>query len=546
MAWRKKVIGSLLAVGLAASALAGCGSTAQPGTENTPTGGATSTAPENRTELFMGFSDEPSDGFDPTVGWGGHGAFIFQNALVTYDPELNIVGDLASDYTVSDDGLHYTFNLRDDVTFSDGTPFTSKDVVFTYEKAMKTSTFIDLTNLDSVKADGDHTVVFTLKEPQSLFPHLVVSQGIVPAHLYDENTYNSAPVGTGPFVLKTWDRGQQLILERNDSYHGNKPYFEKLTFAFLSEEAALAAASSGTMDLIATSPTLATQEIPGMELLKVDTYDPRGIALPSLPTGQVTREDGIPVGNDVTSDPAIRKAINLAVDRQAIVDGVINGLGNAVYSESDGMPWANPEAVFQDNDPAAAEKILDEAGWVDSDGDGVREKDGVKAEFTILYSAGDSTRQSIAMVTADMIKPLGIIAKPEGRSWEEIDKLLYSTPWVLGTGQMSPMVLTKLYASQFAGQGYNNTSYYGNATVDDYFAKALATTDEDKANEFWRKAQWDGTTGTAVAGDAPMIWLVNPYHLYYASEKLDTGMQRKHGHGHGWQVVQNVQDWKWK
>jgi peptide/nickel transport system substrate-binding protein len=295
-----------------------------------------------------------------------------------------------------------------------------------------------------------------------------------------------------------------------------------------------------------TTPVLATGNIPGMELHAFAAADARGIAFPTLPKDSVKRDDGQPVGNDVTSDIAIRKAANIALDRQMLLNGVLNGYGAKAYTECDSLPWGSPDAAFKDNDIPGAIRILEEAGWVDVDGDGVREKNGLRAAFKVVYPSTDSTRQALAVAASDMLKPIGIEARPEGHSWDEIFTMLYDHPFVFGIGEMNPTVSYKQYSSNFAGMGTNNTMYYSNSVTDDYFARALRAVDQDEANDLWQKAQWDGVTGTSLNGESPMAWLVNLDHLYYINEKLDVGTQRIHGHGTTWQLARNIETWKWK
>ncbi|MDR0642198.1 MAG: ABC transporter substrate-binding protein [Treponema sp.] len=499
-------------------------------------------APE-RKELAVALSLEPEEGFDPTVSWGNHEILVFQSPLLTYGLDMNLKGELAKSYSVDSTGKVYTFELQEDVKFSDGEPFTAEDVVFTLKKAARTSTFVDYDALEDVRADGDYRVIVTLNKVQSTFPNELVRQGIVPAHAYNEDTYPREPIGTGPYVLKQWDRGQQVITERNPYYFKNTPYFEKITFAFLSEDASLAAAKAGTVDIAMTTPVLATVQIPGMRLESYKASDARGISFPVLKRGVVKREDGLAVGNDVTSDAAIRRAVNYMVDRQTLVEHVLNGFGQVQYTESDNLAWENPEAFITDNNPEEAARILDEAGWADTDGDGIREKNGLKAEFNILYPSVDGTRQAIAVVFADMVKPLGIKVNVEGLSWDQLFLRCYEDPSVLGTGQLSPMTGYKLYSSHYAGNGFNNVAYYSNPVVDNYFEQAMAATDTTYG--FWKKAQWDGLTGTSIKGDAVFIWFLSVDHLYYVNEKLFIGEQRLHGHGTQWQIVHSIENWKW-
>ncbi|MED3688671.1 ABC transporter substrate-binding protein [Peribacillus butanolivorans] len=498
---------------------------------------------KKKDELVMAFGSEPEAGFDPTTGWGRYGSPLFQSTLLKRDNKLNIVNDIATSYKVNEDGKVWTVILRKDVKFSDGQPLTADDVVFTFETATKNGSVVDLNGMDKVEAMDNYTVKFTLKEPQSTFVNSLVGTGIVPKHAYGAD-YAENPIGSGPYQLVQWDKGQQLIIKANPEYYDKKSYFKKITFLFLNEDASFAAAQAGKVDLAYIPAAFSNQEVPGMRLESVKTVDNRGIVFPFIKSGDVT-EDGLPIGNDVTADPAIRHAINIGVDRKALVDGVLGGRGTPAYTSVDGLPWWNPDTVIKDADLDGARKLLKEAGWKDTDGDGILEKDSLKAEFTLYYLASDAIRQSLAISVADMIEPLGIHIKLEGGSWDIIEKKMYSNAVLLGWGSHDPHEMYNIYSSKFAGVDYYNTGFYQNKTVDDYFEKALHATSETEAIEFWKKAQWDGTTGLSANGDAPWAWLVNIDHLYLVKDGLDIGEQRIHVHGHGWPATDNIVEWKW-
>ncbi|MFI8491582.1 ABC transporter substrate-binding protein [Peribacillus butanolivorans] len=498
---------------------------------------------KKKDELVMAFGSEPEAGFDPTTGWGRYGSPLFQSTLLKRDNKLNIVNDIATSYKVNEDGKVWTVILRKDVKFSDGQPLTADDVVFTFETATKNGSVVDLNGMDKVEAMNDYTVKFTLKEPQSTFVNSLVGTGIVPKHAYGAD-YAENPIGSGPYQLVQWDKGQQLIIKANPEYYDKKSYFKKITFLFLNEDASFAAAQAGKVDLAYIPAAFSNQEVPGMRLESVKTVDNRGIVFPFIKSGDFT-EDGLPIGNDVTADPAIRHAINIGVDRKALVDGVLEGRGTPAYTSVDGLPWWNPDTVIKDADLDGARKLLKEAGWKDTDGDGILEKDSLKAEFTLYYLASDAIRQSLAISVADMIEPLGIHIKLEGGSWDIIEKKMYSNAVLLGWGSHDPHEMYNIYSSEFAGVDYYNTGFYQNKTVDDYFEKALRATSETEAIEFWKKAQWDGTTGLSANGDAPWAWLVNIDHLYLVKDGLDIGEQRIHVHGHGWPATDNIVEWKW-
>jgi peptide/nickel transport system substrate-binding protein len=499
---------------------------------------------ELKEELILAIGGEPKTGFDPTTGWGRYGSPLFQSTLLTRDSNLKIINDLAVGYEVSDDSLEWVVKLRDDVRFSDGTPLTVADVEYTFETAAKSGSVIDLNNMEKVEAIDGHTVKFTLKQPQSTFVNLLITTGIVPKHAHSQD-YAENPVGSGPYKLVQWNKGQQLIVESNPEYYEPKPYFKKITFLYLSEDAAFAAARAGQVDMAVIPAAFAKQGVPGMSIEALESVDNRGIMFPFVKSG-IKSGDGLPIGNDVTADLAIRQAINIAVDRQALVDGVLEGYGTPAYTVSDGLPWWNPESVIKDNDLKSAKKILAEAGWKDTVGSGILEKDGVKAQFTLVYPAGDQTRQSLAIATADMIKPLGINIKVEGKSWDDIKKMMHANAVLFGWGSHDPLEMYNLYSSKTAGTGWYNAGYYANPVVDKYLDMAFSATTEKEALEYWQKAHWDGETGFSAKGDAPWAWLVNLKHVYLVKEGLDIGKQKIQPHGHGWPVTDNILEWQWR
>lgn len=508
---------------------------------STPTA-ATGDAP--RRELILAVGGEPEAGFDPIAGWGRYGSPLFQSTLLKRDNQLQLVRDLAEDYDVSEDGRTWTVALRRDARFSDGRPLTAEDVRFTFETAASNATVLDLTNVARVEAVDDDTVRITLHRPQSTFVNVLATLGIVPKHAYGPD-YAERPIGSGPYRLVQWDKGQQMIVEANPYYYGPKPYFERLTFLFLGEDAAFAAAKAGKVDVAYIPAALAGQSVPGMRLVALKTVDNRGIVFPFRPSGGRTAE-GFPVGNDVTADPAIRRAVNVAVDRRLLVEGVLNGYGRPAYSAVDDLPWWNEETVIADGDVGGARQMLQAAGWRDDDGDGVLEKGALKAEFTLLYPAGDSTRQALALAVADQLKPVGIRVRVEGKSWDDIRRLMHANAVLLGFGSHDATELYHLHSSKFQGVDFFNPGYYANPAVDAWLEKAMAARTEEEALEYWKRAQWDGRTGLSALGDAPWAWLVNIDHLYLVRDGLDIGRPAIQPHGHGWPITDNIDEWRWR
>lgn len=492
--------------------------------------------------VTMPTTSEPASGFDPAYGWGAgehvHEPLI-QSTLVRTNTELEIENDLATEYSCSEDGLTWTVKIRDDVKFTDGEPLTAEDVVFTYNTCRDASSVNDFTMLKEAVAVDEYTVEFHMNEPYSIWPYTMATVGIVPEHAYDE-TYGMNPIGSGRYIMKQWDQGQQVILEANPAYYGEAPQIEKLTVLFMEEDAALAAAMSGQVDVAHTSASYSEMVIEGYELLAVDSVDNRGISLPAIEPVEI---DGITYGNVLTSDVKVRQAINLAIDRESLINHVLNGYGSVAYSVCDGMPWYN-EASESIYDLEAAKVLMEEAGWVEGK-DGIREKDGEKATFNLMFAGSESIRQAIAADVSNQLRELGIEVTTEGVGWDVAYERAQSEPLVWGWGAHTPMELYNMYHT-IEETGLATYSPYANETVDSYMDQALQSSNLEESYELWKLAQWDGTTGITQEGDIPWIWLCNVDHLYYVRDGLNVAEQKIHPHGHGWSIVNNIDKWEWE
>lgn len=522
---------------LAAMAVTGC-------KKEKPQAADISARTEDSVVVVMGVTSEPEAGFDPAYGWGAgehvHEPLI-QSTLTVTDKDLTIGYDLATAMEVSDDGLTWTVKVREDVSFTDGEKLTAEDVAFTYNTLRDTSSVNDFTMLDRAEAVDNSTVVFHMNRPYSIWPYTMANVGIVPEHSYG-SAYGEHPIGSGRYILKQWDRGQQVILEANPDYYGETPKMKKVTVLFMEEDGALAAVRSGQADLAYTAAPYSGLTIPGYELLSFQTVDNRGFNLPAIPAGSISK-DGVPIGNDFTSDVRVRRAINLGINREEMIEHVLNGYGSPAYSVCDKMPWYEPSSKIE-FDPEEANSLLDEAGWLKGT-DGIREKDGKRAELHFIYPANDSVRQALAADTVNQLKELGIDGQMEGAGWDTAYDLAQSNPLLWGWGAHTPMELYNIYHTM-KDTGLAAYSPYANSKVDQYMDEALAEKDSEKANELWRKAQWDGETGVTQDGDMPWVWLVNIDHLYWSREELQVADQKLHPHGHGWSIVNNVDQWSWK
>jgi peptide/nickel transport system substrate-binding protein len=319
----KYIIGAVIAViaivGIAAFAMGG---------------GSTQHAANELVACVAAHGEEPEYGFDPMHGWGYHDSGtepLIQSTILKRDKDNNFVNDLATNYTISDDFKTYTVDIRDDVKFTDGSKLTAKDVAFSYNKAKELGEGADLSSMNNATAEGNK-VVFTLNKSDSTFINKLTDVGIVPEANYKEDSYGQNPIGSGPYKLAQWDKGQQFILEKNPDYYGPKPYFEKITNLFLDPDAAFAAVKNGDVDIAEVQLSYANETVNGYHLEYFDSIDVRGISLPTQMAEGKLSEDNVTIGNNVTGDPAIREALNIGINRQSLLDGAFNGYGNVSYT----------------------------------------------------------------------------------------------------------------------------------------------------------------------------------------------------------------------
>lgn len=507
--------------------------------------------------VVMNTESEPEAGFDPAYGWGAgehvHEPLI-QSTLTVTEPDLSIGYDLAEEVQVSEDGMLWTVTIRDDAVFTDGEVLTAEDVAFTYNTLKKTSSVNDFTMLKEAVALNGVTVEFRMERPFSIWPYTMAVTGILPEHAYGPD-YGRNPIGSGRYKLAQWDKGQQVILTANPDYYGEAPKMKTVTILFMEEDAAFAAVRSGQADLGYTAASYTGQAVGGYQLFACETVDNRGFNLPSVPAKET--EDGAVIGNDFTADVRVRRAISLWLDREAMIQNVLNGYGTPAYSVCDKMPWyydaAGPEAAgkessghgpeTQEERRTEASELLRAAGWKPG-ADGIREKNGVKAQLEFLYPAGDSVRQALAMDTANQLRELGIETSTRGTGWDTAYEEAQAQPLFWGWGAHTPMELYNIYHTA-EETGLAAYSPYGNETVDAWMDAALSCSNLEESYELWKKAQWDGTAGITEEGDIPWVWLVNIDHLYWVRDGLQVARQKLHPHGHGWSIVNNVDQWEW-
>ena len=504
-------------------------------------GGSTQHAPNELVTCVAAHGEEPEFGFDPMHGWGYHDSGtepLIQSTLLKRDANNSFVNDLATSYNISSDYKEYTVEIRDDVKFTDGNKLTAKDVAFSYNTAKKFGEGADLSSMNEAKAEGDNKVVFTLNKSDSTFINKLTDVGIVPEANYNNETYGQNPIGSGPYKLAQWDKGQQFILEKNPDYYGKQPYFEKITNLFLDPDAAFAAVKNGDVDIAEVPVSYGNETVKGFHLEYFDSIDVRGISLPTqMDTGKKIGDDNLTYGNNVTGDKAIREALNVGINRTELVKGSLNGFGNISYTGvANQLPWAY-QSTYTDGNIDQAKSILQNAGWNDTDGDGIVEKNGTKASFSIYYNSKATERQAIAVAVAEQAKQIGIEINPVGGSWDDIDPVRFQQGVVWGFGSADPYEIEHQYDSRVAGEGYDNPEILNDTSVDSAIDSAM-TQDLNSSYSTWSQAAQQANS------NYPFLWIGTMDYTYFVNDTLDISNSTHLIYPHGGDIWGNIYDWK--
>lgn len=422
-------------------------------------------------------------------GMSGH---IYET-LIYRDPRtLEFKPLLAESWEESPDHLVYTFHLRQGVRWHDGAEFTANDILYSYEriqdptvKAAHLRSYYQ--NVEKVEALDDHTVRFTFSKPEYLSFETAGSIPIVPQSVFDDgqdfNTHPAgrAPVGTGPYTFHSWTTGQEIVLERNPGYWGEaigrSGYVDRIVFRLAQDPTtALQMLKAGQIDVL--SDIRAVQWAKQMssrsfeaKFNKYKFYTPQYSYI------------GWNTLRPFFADKRCRRAMTQLFNREEFAEKVLYGLSEVIsgglfflspYYDSSIEPWPY--------DPEAARRLLDEAGWLDHDGDGIRDKDGVKFEFTFSLPAESKSGEKIGTLLKEELEKVGIVMHIEKQEWALFIERIHEKNFDATTLRwMSPwsVDLYQIWHSSSAGPGGSNAISYKNPEVD-RIAEALRTTFDEE------------------------------------------------------------------
>jgi peptide/nickel transport system substrate-binding protein len=455
--------------------------------------------PQSGGTLVVGLQSEPSDNIDPHVTPWAVSHNIMMNVydtLVWQDPaDGSFKAGLAESWEAAPDGMSYTFKLRTGVKFHDGTDFNADAVKFAFDRIIDPATKsgfsanllgpysgTDIIDANTVKVNFSKPYAPFLDSASQAFLSFVSPAAVAE---YGADFGVTAAVGTGPFTFKEWVRGDHLTLVNNPDYnwpgavfqHTGPAYVDEIIFRFIPEDASRTGTlQSGETNVIELIPT------GDIQLLTDDGFQIVPGKAPGIPTIYL-----INTAKPPTDDLAVRKAMNLGTDQQAIIDAAYFGVYEPAAGPLAKVSWAfNPEVEgLYAYDPAAAIALLEEAGWV-LNGD-FREKDGQK--LSIEYVTTDFDKHS-ELWQAQM-REIGIeanIQMVDNGTWIDSGSKGGQNITIIGWISSDPVILEHLFHSKNAGTGFN-WSFLKNTELDQILETGQATVDQGERKSLYGRAQ---------------------------------------------------------
>ncbi|HKW70172.1 MAG TPA: ABC transporter substrate-binding protein [Candidatus Dormibacteraeota bacterium] len=433
--------------------------------------------------------------------------------------------------TISSDALSYTFKLKPNLKWSDGQPLTADDVAFTYGLMFlpETKDFVsryraDLEGyLQSVTATDPQTVVFKFSKVQASFLDSHCRRGILPKHILGSvapkalNTHDfmSGPtVATGVFKFVRWDKGQQVVLGRNDNYWGGPAYLDQYIFKVVTDAVVLAQQlKTGELD-VGQPDASQFDNLQTQTNLKAMSFVNPGFVYYQFNLGQGT------TGSQLFGDKNVRKALHTALDRTAMARAAY--FGQAVPADSFLPPttWAynanvTPKYTF---DKAKAEQLLDSSGWAKGS-DGIRVKGGQKLSFEINTNSGNKVRENLITIMQQQWHDIGVDAKPRPIAFQTLVTQIRATHTFqiiligIANSDTDPDATT-LFTTKGIGSGGLNGMQYINPQVDQLMADALKTPDRSKRKPLYAQIQ------DIIADDLPAPILFYPKYLWGINNRV--------------------------
>lgn len=444
------------------------------------------------------------------------------NGLVRYDKDLNFEGDIAKSWEISEDGLEFIFHLRHDVTWHDGAPLTSADVLFTYQLLIdpKTPTAYSERYKQVVEAQAPDPYTFKVRYAKPLASALISwAMAVHPKHLLDgvdiaTSPLARTPIGSGPFRFVEWLPGEKIVLERFDNYFEGAPYIKRIVYRIIPDLTTMfLELQSGGLDQMGLTPLQYARqtEAPAFKR-RFNRFRYPAFAYTYL---------GYNFKRPMFQDKRVRQALSYAINKQELVDGVLMGLGKAATGPYKPGSWPHNSNVKRyDYDPHKAAELLTTAGWIDTDGDGVREKDGVSLAFTIVTNQGNDQRIKSGEIIQRRFQDVGVEVKLRVIEWasflkEFIHPRNFDATLMGWTVPIDPDGYNVWHSSK-TDSGELNFIGYKNSRVDELLELGRRTNDQQQRKTMYAEFQ-------------EILAEEQPYTFLFVPDSLPVVAKRFHG-----------------
>lgn len=448
--------------------------------------------------------------------------FIF-SGLVTINREFKPEGDVAESWEVTDDGLKWTFKIRQGMKFHDGHDLTADDVIFSYSLPLhedyKGPSSLPFQVINEINKVDDYTVEFVLSEPYAPFITITATMGVLPKHILGDvpvaelgkNPFNTKnPIGSGPFKFAEWKEGQYVKVEAFDEYYAGRPNLDSIIYKIVPDaNAIIAQLQTGDITFTGISPT---------NISIAQKLADEGKLVLKSGVANAWEYIGYNLRNPLFQDIKVRQALTHAIDRESIVQAVLDGAGQVAHGPGSPANWAFTEDVPKfEFDPAKASQMLEEAGWKKGS-DGILEKDGEKFKFTLTTTSANDIRQQIATVVQQQLAEVGIEVNIELLEWSAYLEETQPPKWnfdaiVAGWSIGSDPDPTYFWHSKEIEQGLNYGAY-SNSKVDELLDMNTKVSDLEERKAVISEAE------KIITEEQPYTFIYNPVSYLGHSPKL--------------------------
>ncbi len=493
-----------IAVYLAGALMLGCSQDKEPKQDKQQTGNVQEiknlesevNEPVDGDWLISVMSAEP-DTLNPVIAMDAYegmvNKYVYESLVERDKKTLELKPELAESWEISEDRLEYTFYLEEGVRFHDGRPLTAHDLKFTLDRIMDPE--VDAPHLRNYYRDikevnvlDDFTIKFTYARPYFLALEVLGGIPAMPRHIFESGNFNNhpnnrRPVGSGPYKFVEWDTGMQIVLARNEDYWGKKPNLERIVFNIITDSTvALQVLKKGNIDIMGLTPIQWVKQTKGSrfdEKFRKISYSGPGYNFIAWNARK-----------PYFSDKRVRIAMTHLVDREKILATINFGLGKIVTGNFwIDSPYYNHNIKPITYDPARAKELLDEAGWADSDNDGIRDKDGTKFSFEFLISGSSQTAEQLSTILKEDLKNMGIEMSIRKLEWAVFTQHLNDRKFDATTLGWSLGVEADPYQIWHSSQAEKGSNFVGfiNEEADDIIDKARVEFDKEKRIELYRR-----------------------------------------------------------